>query len=236
MGAEVVDRINELLDDVDEKVESLRGKINGILSWVPWGMGWVVDKFMGLWDGAMNKLGEFWDLIRNIVANLGQPWVLNRTETEWLEVGGPVAELAPEATRGQSDVDFEWKGRAADRYALALGEQRSAIVAVRDRLTSVIGPALGAVATALYLFFGTVIAAIAAMIAGIVLATGEAVSLFGLPAVPPTVYLAIVAAISSIAIGTNVLLGAARSADSVFTSAANNTGDFGAGNWPAAVI
>ena len=90
--------------------------------------------------------------------------------------GGPVAERASEATRGQSAVDFAWKGRAADRYAMALGEQRNALAAVRDKLTAVVGPALGDVATALYTFFLSIIVAIGLLIVGIIAAIAAASS------------------------------------------------------------
>ncbi len=236
MGPETAERILELLDEVEEKIENLRGEINGILSWVPWGLGWAVDKFMDLWDKAMAKLGEFWDKLRNIVANLGQPWVLNEAKGTWVEVGGPVSERASEATRGQSDVDFAWKGRAADRYALALSEQRGALTVVRDKLTAVMGPALGDVATALYIFFVAMAAAVAALVTAIVVATGETVSILGLPAVPVTLIAGIVAAITAIGLATNELLGSARSAETVFSNVLNSRGDFGADNWPSAVI
>ncbi len=171
---DTVERICDLLDEVEEKIEDLRGKMNDILSWVPWGLGWVVDKFMELWDKAMAKLGEFWDKMGEILSNVGAPWDLNGAKEEWGDVGGPVAERASEATRGQSAVDFAWKGRAADRYAMALGEQRNALAAVRDKLTAVVGPALGDVATALYTFFLSIIVAIGLLIVGIVAAIAAA--------------------------------------------------------------
>ena len=147
-----------------------------------------------------------------------------------------MAERASEADRSQSEVDYEWKGRAADRYAASLGAQHNAMTAVRDKLTSKIGPALGSLASAIYLFYGAVIAAIVILVAALLTATGEAVSVLGLPAVPPTVITAIVAAIAAISAAVLNLRSQATGAESTFQEIADQTSDFGAGSWPAAVI
>lgn len=236
MGPETVERIMDLLDEVDEKVRSLTDKINDILSWVPWGLGWAVDKFRDLWDKAMEKLGEFWDKVREFISYIGAPWDLDSAKDEWIELGAPVAARASEADRSQSAVDAEWKGRAADRYALALAPQGKALAAVQGKLTSKIGPALGSVSTALYIFYAAVVAAIVAMIIGIVTATGEAVSILGLPAVPPTVIVAVGAAILAIGSAVVNLRGAASGANTEFQNVAAEVSDFGAENWPQAVI
>lgn len=236
MGPEAVDRIMELLDEVDEKVQSLTDKVNDILSWVPWGLGWVVDKFKDLWNAAMDKLGEFWDKVKEFVSYIGAPWDLSSAKEQWIELGGPVAARSSEADRSQSAVDAEWKGKAADRYALALGPQGKALAAVQSKLTSVIGPALSSVSIALYAFYAAVVIAITAMVLGIVTATGEAVSVLGLPAVPPTVIAAVIAAITALGTATVVLRGVAAGANTDFLKVANETGDFGADNWPKAVI
>lgn len=236
MGPEAVERINQLLQAVDEKIESLRNKVTGILSWVPWGLGWVVDRFMDLWNTAMDKLGEFWGKVREFTSNIGAPWDLDSAKDQWIGVGGPVAARASEADRSQSAVDAEWKGQAADRYAFSLAAQNKALTAVQSKLTSVVGPALGKVASALYIFYGAVIAALLALIAGILLATGEAVSILGLPAVPPTVITAIIVAIGAISAALLNLRGQASDANTEFLKVANETGDFGERGWPQAAI
>jgi hypothetical protein len=184
----------------------------------------------------MAKLGEFWDKVQEFVSNIGAPWDLDDAKDTWINAGGPVAARASEADRSQSAVDTEWKGQAADRYALSLAAQNKALTAVQSKLTSVMGPALGKVSSALYIFYGAVIVAIVALVAGIVFATGEAVSILGLPAVPPTVITAIVVAIGAISAAILNLRGQASDANTEFLKVANETGDFGAQNWPNAVL
>ena len=236
MGPETVDRIMDLLDEIDEKIQWVTDKVNDILSWVPWGLGWVVDKFKDLWNKAMDKMGEFWDKVKEIVSNIGAPWDLNATKDEWVNVGGPVAARATESDRSQSTVDAEWKGKAADRYALSLGPQGKALSAVQSKLTAVIGPALGSIATALDIFYGGGVGALVILVAAIVTAGGEAVSIVGLPAVPATILAAAIAAIVTIGGAVLNLRGAASGANTTFLQVANETGDFGAENWPPAVI
>ena len=236
MGPEAVTRINDLLDDVDEKMAALTDKINGILDWVPWGLGWAVDQFMKLWDVAMEKVSDFWEMVTDFLGYIGQPWDLNAAADDWAEVGGPVAERGVEASRSQSEVDTNWKGKAADRYSFALADQQKAITAVRDKLTSQIGPPLSDLATALYIFFGAVIGAVVILVATIVTATGEAVSILGLPAVPPTVIAGFAAAIVAIGAAILNLRASASSANTTFKNIQEARSDFGAENWPSAVI
>ncbi|HEU5038986.1 MAG TPA: hypothetical protein VFT70_18405 [Nocardioides sp.] len=236
MGPETVDRIMDLLEEVDEKIQWVTDKVNDVLSWVPWGLGWVVDKFRDLWDKAMAKMGEFWDKVQEIASNIGAPWDLDSTKDEWIRVGGPVAARASEADRSQSDVDADWKGKAADRYAMSLGAQNKALTAVQSKLTSAIGPALGSVATALYVFYGAVVGALVILVAAIVTAGGETVSIVGLPAVPATILGAAVAAIVAIGAAVLNLRGAASGAATTFLQVATETGEFGPESWPSAVI
>ena len=233
---DLVQRINDLIEKVKGKLDDLLGKVNDFLSWVPWGLGWVVDKFKDLWNKAMDKMGEFWAKVQEIVSNLGAPWDLNATKDQWIQVGGPVAARATESDRSQSTVDAEWKGKAADRYALSLGPQGKALAAVQSKLTSQIGPALGSIASALYIFYGVVIGALVVLVAAIIAAGGETVSIIGLPAVPAKILGAAIAALVTIGGAVLNLRGAASGANTTFLQVANETGDFGAENWPSAVI
>jgi hypothetical protein len=229
-------RIYDLLDQIDDKLQSLTNKINDVLSWVPFFLQWAVDKFKDLWNAAMGKLGEFWDKVKQVVADLGQPWRLNDTKDQWARVGGPVSARAVEFSRSQSNVDYEWQGRAADRYALALSDQQKALTSVRDKLTAVVAPALGDIANALFVFFAAVAIALVALVAAIIAATAETGSIIGLPAVPVTIAAAVVIAVGAIAVACNNLLGSARSANTTFLNLRNADGDFGPSNWPPAVV
>ena len=236
MGPEAVERINELLEEVREKLDWVVEKINGVLKHVPFFLQWAVDKFMDLWDKVLEKVGQFWDKVVEFVSYLGQPWHLNDAKAAWIALGSPVAARASEADRSQSTVDAEWKGRAADRYASSLAAQGKALSGVQGKLANPIGPALGSLASALYIFFGVVIAVIIALVIAHNVAAGEAVSIIGLPAVPATLLVAYGAAIGALIAAIANLNNAANSSNTVFQTVAAETADFGAQNWPQAVI
>ncbi len=231
-----VQRIKDLLDEVQEKLDGLVDKVNGLLGHVPFFLQWAVDKFKDLWAWAMEKVGQFWDKVTEFVSYLGQPWDLNDAKERWIELGSPVAARAYESDKAQSAVDAEWKGKAADNYANALVAQKTALSSVQSKLTNPMGPALGSLASALYIFFVVVIGAIVTLVIAHGVAAGEAVSILGLPAVPPTLATAygacIVVLIGAIANLNNV----ASTSNTVFMQVAAETGDYGSENWPPAVI
>lgn len=231
-----VARIQQLLDEVQEKFSWLVDKINGLLSRVPSWLDWAVDKFRDLWDWAIEKVNQFWGKVQEFVGYLGQPWDLNDAKERWIALGNPVAARASKADRSQSAVDSAWKGRAADRYANALPAQKAALSAVQSKLANPMGPALGSLASALYIFFGVVIGAIVALVVAHGVATGEAVSILGLPAVPPTLATAYGAAIVVLIGAITNLNNAASNSNTVFLQVAAESADFGSENWPAAVI
>ena len=233
---EQIERINQLLDEVQQKLDWLVDRINGLLSHVPFWLEWAVDKFRDLWDWAMEKVGQFWDKVAEFVSYLGQPWDLNDAKERWIQLGSPVAARAFESDKSQSSVDGAWKGRAADQYANALTAQKAALSSVQSKLTNPMGPALGSLASALYIFFGVVIGAIVALIVAHGVATGEAVSIIGLPAVPPTLATAYGACIVLLIGAITNLNNAASNSNTVFLQVAAETADYGSANWPPAVI
>lgn len=232
-----IQKINELLQKVETKVNALVNKINGLLDKVPGWLDWAVDKFQKLWDKAVEKLGEFWDLIVKIVANLGVPWELNNAKDDWEKVGSKTSTEVATANEGtlQTDDADKWSGTAKDSYVKALADQKAALKGIKATFTDKIQPALDSAATAIYIFWGALVVAIGVMIIGIVTATGEAVSILGLPAVPPTVIVAVVACIGAIITGTLVLRGALSTASTTFNTLKGESGDY-PNNWPVSAI
>ena len=236
MNEALVEKLRTLLQEVEQKIDSLVDKVNGILDWVPWGLGWVVDKFKSLWNKAMDKLGEFWDFISPIMVLIGRPWDISDAQSDWTKVGSDVSGEVVTATDGELSVDDNWTGTAAEQYKKALANQKAALMAIKTTFTDKIAPALAGMVSALYTFYVGVGVAIAAMIIGIVAATGEAVSILGLPAVPPTVLVAIVVAIGAIVKTGFDLRSAAASANATMMTLKGENTAFGHDNWPKATI
>lgn len=233
---DAIQKINDLVTKIENGLQTLTNKVNSILSHVPWGLGWLADRFRDAWNWAMGKVQAFWDKVGEFLSYLGQPWALNDAKKKWIELGGPVAARAATADKSQSTVDYDWSGKAADAYAGSLPAQQTALKDVQGKLTSPIGPALGSLASALYIFYGAVVVALGIMALAMVTATGEAVSILGLPAVPPTVLTAALAAIGAIAAATLNLNNAASNTNTTLLQVVNEQGSFGPSNWPKAVL
>jgi hypothetical protein len=236
MKEELIEKLRQLLTEVEQKIDHLVDKVNGILDWVPWGLGWVVDRFKDLWNKAMDKLGEFWDFISPIMILIGRPWDISSAQTDWNTVGSDVSGEVVTATDGELSVDDNWTGTAADQYKKALANQKAALTAIKTTFTDKIAPALAGMVSALYTFYVGVGVAIAALVIGILAATGEAVSILGLPAVPPTVLIAIVVAIGAILKTGFDLRSAAASANATLSTLKGEQTAFGRDNWPKATI
>jgi hypothetical protein len=236
MNEELIEKLRQLLTEVEQKIDHLVDNINGLLDWVPWGLGWAVDKFKDLWNKAMDKLGEFWDFIRPIMILIGRPWDISSAQTDWNTVGSNVSGEVVTATDGELSVDDNWTGTAAEQYKKALANQKAALTAIKTTFTDKIAPALAGMVSALYTFYVGVGVAIAALVIGILAATGEAVSILGLPAVPPTVLVAIVVAIGAILKTGFDLRSAAASANATLSTLKGEQTAFGHDNWPKATI
>ncbi|HEY3015754.1 MAG TPA: hypothetical protein VGJ41_11625 [Nocardioides sp.] len=235
---EVLENIKSLLKKVESGFNSLVDKINGILSHVPWGLGWLADKFKSLWNKAVDKMEDFWDTIKPIIELPGVPWTINSRKDSWVEVGSKSSGETITATEGQLQTDDadKWSGRSKDAYVKGLADQKAAIKGIKSTFVDKIVPALDAVSSAIYLFWVSIVAAIGILIVAIAAATGEAVSIFGLPALPPTVWGGIAACLAAVGIGTTNLRNVCSTQATVFSTLKSESTDYGPDNWPKCAI
>lgn len=228
--AALVDRFNGLVED-------LRNKVNSALDWVPWGLGWVVDKIHDAWNSLMDKITEVFEPLVFILSNLGSPSTVTSTGDAWSsQVGAPVSARVGTAEPGALAVDDSWKGSAASQYGQQVPRQKSALQGIKTQFTDGISGALKDVANAIQFFFGAMVVAIAAWIAAIITALASSATIIGIPAG------------ILIAVGAGAAFGAAfwgagenlksqcRAAKSLLEQRlAENTG-YPGGSWPQATL
>lgn len=225
-------KVLELLDKVEAKMDELTQRVNNTLSSLPFYMDWVADKFLKLWDDVRAKVSEFWRKVGEFVSWLGDPVRLLDAKDKWNELATPIS--ARPIAMGQSAVDREWKGRAADAYANSIGDQKEALKAIQSSLTNPIGSALVPIAAGIVAFWVLLIVTIAALVFGIVACIAEAATGVGLVAVPPTALAAFGTAIASIVTGIATLAGTAWTSENSFQNVANEVAAFGPTSWPKA--
>lgn len=232
----LLDEIERLVNRIEQLVDELYGAVRNILEQIPGWLGWVRDRLLDAWDYLCEKLQPLWDWIAKYFSKPGAPWDLQSLAGRWTsEVGSPVGGQATVADAGTLLADDVWVGVAADRYKQALAPQRAAIAAAKSALADGMSKALSGLATALWVEFGVIAGGLATLVGCIIGAIASTSTVFGAPAGP---FIA--------AAGVVVFLTAATGAGFVLSNAATNSKldieraladpAFGSGKWPKAVV
>jgi hypothetical protein len=179
---QIIQKINDLLQKIEKTANEIVDGINGWLSKLPGfltgGIRSATEKFVGLMNEMFSALAE-------IVTNMGSPATLwNRADAWSSQVGGPISGLSGNADPAQSPALQCWTGAAAEAYKETLGPQRKAIDAIKAIFTDPISSALSAVARAIWVFWGALIAGFAALVVALIGALASTATIVGLPAAP----------------------------------------------------
>ncbi|WP_377643468.1 hypothetical protein [Oryzobacter terrae] len=232
---EILERLREKWEEVMTKAERLLEAFNDTLDKIARFSGWVAEKAADFWNSkvvpkwqeAVDWMGEHWNVF-------GAPWLCFGSAGDWRsDVGEPVSGRSGLATRGQLDVDTTWKGSAANRYTERLGQQEAAIKGVSEQFAETIASALVKVGAGIITWWLGIIVGLGILILCLTLATGEAVSVLGLPAVPPTVLTGWGAFIGGLIVGTGTLTTLCLLAKSDMQGARSKLAPYPEGAWPA---
>jgi len=92
-------------DQVDKKSVDLQLRINKTLdgAWfIPDGL---MDKIKELWNSFLGQLSRFWENVKEVFLNLGDPWALWDAASDWSQkIGKPVSEKVMFADTGALKV------------------------------------------------------------------------------------------------------------------------------------
>lgn len=201
-AADISQQINDLLRRMEDGVQRLTDAVNRVLSHVPEVFSWVVHRVQTLWNQFLEKMQEFWNWFTDKLSYVGNPFMLDGAAGGWREAGGVMMNQTREIDDSDLRVDDTWAGSGADQYRQSMPSQRDAMKSIDTDYASNIAAALVTMRNAIAIFWGAVGFAIIAAIAGVALATGEAISILGLPAVPPTAIGAIVTGLVAIGAAT----------------------------------
>lgn len=226
---DVIAQVQELLAEVEAKLEELRTTINGMLADVPFWLDWVADRVRDGWNQVCTKMAEFWEMIGEVLAWAGDMGALERAALRWnMDVGGPPSAQSQLVDEGDLLVDDRWTGDAAEQYTQKVPEQKSAMEAIRSEFATVVSGALDAMRSGISSFWWGVVGTIGGLIvaiAGALTATGTIV---GLPAVPVIVVIGVGIAVASLLAGIAALNSGASTANNSLNQAAS----YGLSTWP----
>lgn len=217
---EIIERINGFLANVQDKLEALTDKVNGILRHVPFFLQWAVDKFMDLWNTMLDKLGEFWDWFTDKLAYAGDPFGLGDTGERWnTDLGLPTKALADQIDdEHELLVDDNWTGTAATAYKEQVPDQEDALRTLGQFATTV-NSAMSTLKAGIIVFWAAIVTALIGLGVAIVLATAAAGTVLGLPAAPVAVVAGVIAFLLAAGTGVGALYLTANSASDTFRDA-----------------
>ena len=232
---EILEKLRTKWEELMVKADRLLEAFNTTLDKIARFAGWVAEKAVDFWNSkvvpkwqeAVDWMGEHWNVF-------GAPWLCFDKAADWrTDVGQPVSERAGLAAKGQLDVDNTWKGSAATRYNERLSQQESALKGVSEQFAETIASALVKVGAGIITWWLGIIVGIGILVICILTATGEAISVLGLPAVPPTVLAGWGAFIGGLIIGTGALTTLCLLAKSDLQGVRSKLSGYPEAAWPA---
>jgi hypothetical protein len=232
---EILEKLRTKWEELMVKADRLLEAFNDTLDKIARFAGWIAEKAVDFWNSkvvpkwqeAVDWMGEHWNVF-------GAPWLCFDKAAGWrTDVGQPVSERAGLAAKGQLDVDNTWKGTAATRYNERLSQQESALKGVSEQFAETIASALVKVGAGIITWWLGIIVGIGILVICILTATGEAISVLGLPAVPPTVLAGWGAFIGGLIIGTGALTTLCLLAKSDLQGVRSKLSGYPEAAWPA---
>jgi len=232
---EILEKLRTKWEELMVKADRLLEAFNDTLDKIARFAGWIAEKAVDFWNSkvvpkwqeAVDWMGEHWNVF-------GAPWLCFDKAADWrTDVGQPVSERAGLAAKGQLDVDNTWKGTAATRYNERLSQQESALKGVSEQFAETIASALVKVGAGIITWWLGIIVGIGILVICILTATGEAISVLGLPAVPPTVLAGWGAFIGGLIIGTGALTTLCLLAKSDLQGVRSKLSGYPEAAWPA---
>src|SRR5436309_2398019 len=232
--AALIQKINDTLTKIENKATEIIDDINKFLGhwYIP---GFLKDGVRKAGEWLVAQLKKMWDALAEIITNMGSPSTLWNTADAWSgQVGGPVSGLSGNADPAQSTALQQWTGTAATAYSTTLGPQRKAIDAIKTTFTDPISTQLSAVARAIWIFWGALIAGLVALVAALVGAAASSATIVGLPAAPFIAAAGVLVFLGAFFVAGENLRGACSDANSVLTQKLNADSAFKGGQWPKA--
>jgi hypothetical protein len=230
--AELFAQLAEATGHVEALSRQLQAAVTGKVHLLPAG---IRHAFLTGWNDLCAHLAGWWDFYAEVLANPGSPTRIRAAANAWTTlVGGPVSGRVAFADAGLLETDDTWNGTAADAYRESLPLQKTALQAIKASIADRTSNALDHVAELIYAFWGTVVAALIALAAGLLGALMASGTVFGLPAAPFIAVAAVTAATASLLTGMMLLDHQCQSAATTLQQVLADNTPFPDGLWPPA--
>lgn len=233
----LVKQIMDLVHEIQEKFNWLMDKVNSGLDKIPWFLSWIGDRIHDAWNYLVDKWNQFWDAATLIFGNLGDPGAISDTNQSWSDdVGQLVTAHTAQLDRAMLQADDKWTGQAASEYYPKATLQGNAMKAVQTLYVEGAKTALDQVRAGLIKFYGGLIVALAALVAGFITAAASSATIIGIPAGIFIAAGACLAAEAAFFAGGLLLKSDCTSAKSTLHTKITDLTSFPKGAWPPGAI
>lgn len=178
----LVQQANQKAKDIDEMIRKFYDQVNGVLSWVPKPLEYMIDPILKGMEFLGRKCKEFWDEVKELWDKVGDVDKLRATAEGWVTyVGDALGEIAGTLGLDKMRTTIEWEGRAARAYQATVPPQVAGMNAIKD-VAGQMRTSLNNLANALEGFWIAIGFAFAGFVAGAGAAIATACTVVGLPA------------------------------------------------------
>ena len=233
----LIERVMDLIDQIQAKFDDLVSLINGALDSVPFFLDWIVDKLQDKWNEFVAKWDEFWAAQELFWTNWGSPDTLSSTSQAWTtSVGSPATSASGTVDRALLAADDEWTGQAADSYFPRANLHKTAMERVQANFVSAATDGLSTLRGALTTFYTTLAGTLTGFIAAMIGAAAASGTIVGIPA-------GIVIAIGAVAVAAGAfywagttLKGECTNVKTSLIASINDKTGYPGGSWPPGAV
>ncbi len=177
----LVHQAHEQSRDIDAKIREFHDQVNGVLSWVPPGLGHLVDPIRHGLEALGSVVRDFWDQVSRLWEQPGDSDRLKQVGERWVtDVGNILGDVAGTIGLDKLRTDTEWEGRAANAYHVTVPPQAAGLNAVKD-IANQLRTSLTSLANSIDMFWIAIGFAFGAFLIGAVAAIAAACTVVGIP-------------------------------------------------------
>ncbi|WHT17786.1 hypothetical protein N8J89_32400 [Crossiella sp. CA-258035] len=179
--SEAVQRANERLREVDERMRKFFDQVNQAVNSVPEPLRWVIPRIDLLVEAVTRNSLELGKQLEDLLGDRGDADRVREAAEQWSkDIAGKLNDVAGAIDPGKMDTTLEWEGRAAEAYRLTIPTQVSGLTGLKDLATQMRGSLVNLGNSIESFWVGITVALIVALI-GIASAVALTVSVAGIP-------------------------------------------------------
>ncbi|CCH29151.1 hypothetical protein ABZ816_38740 [Actinosynnema sp. NPDC047251] len=130
---EYAEQAHQQSRDIDARIREFFDQVNGVLSWVPFGLEHLVSPIQRGMTALADLAREFWDRVGALWDQPGNSERLKQVGEQWVaEVGNVLGDIAGTLGLDKLRTTAEWEGRASRVYRNVIPAQVAGLNSIKD--------------------------------------------------------------------------------------------------------